>query len=284
MFARWLLRLYPRVWRERYEAEMVAVLEQYHITLKTLVDLLLGALDAHLEVASRPRSTLEIRLLVQATHRTVFWAFPLFFLGFFSFVADRLEMASRASPAEMPLVVWGYRIASVSGNAALGVILVTGTIIGLVLLRDRTVAKAHGWCKSLRCFFLLTSLVCPLLGMAFALHVSVSLFDLWPVFGIFLLPTTIALALTIQEMSEQMERLLLLPATFVTLMMAAHVLLLALFQTSTGVFLGSSLWSLPFVVGGLLMTGASLHATHAVLHSLLVLLRNDSGVQAGQKR
>jgi hypothetical protein len=277
MFASWLLLLYPRAWRERYEAEMVAVLEQHHITLKTLGDLLLGALDAHLLSASRPRSILEVRLLLQATHRTVFWAFPLFFLGFSSFVADRLDMASRASHVQVPLVVWGYRMASMSGNAALGVILVTGIIIGLALLRDKTVAKVHGWHKPLRCFFLLTSLACPLLGMAFALHVGVPLFDLWPFFGLFLLPTTLALALTIQEMSEQMGRWLLIPVTFVTLMMATHVLLLALLPTSTGVFTGSSLWSLPFVVGVLLMTGAALRALHVVLHSLFVLLHADRG-------
>lgn len=41
-----LLRLYPRAWRRRYEAEMRAVLEQHHVTLTTRLDLLRGALDA----------------------------------------------------------------------------------------------------------------------------------------------------------------------------------------------------------------------------------------------
>jgi len=41
-----LLRLYPRAWRRRYEAEMRAVVEQHHVTLATRLDLLRGALDA----------------------------------------------------------------------------------------------------------------------------------------------------------------------------------------------------------------------------------------------
>jgi hypothetical protein len=45
----WILRLYPQGWRERYEAEMGALLEQHHITLWTILDLLMGALDARLD-------------------------------------------------------------------------------------------------------------------------------------------------------------------------------------------------------------------------------------------
>jgi hypothetical protein len=45
---RWLLRLYPRTWRARYEAEVAAVLEQHGCTPRTLVDLAAGALDARL--------------------------------------------------------------------------------------------------------------------------------------------------------------------------------------------------------------------------------------------
>jgi DNA-binding PadR family transcriptional regulator len=58
----WVLRLYPPGWRERYEAEMVALLEQHQITLWTVLDLLLGALDARLDPHyRRARQLLPLR-------------------------------------------------------------------------------------------------------------------------------------------------------------------------------------------------------------------------------
>jgi hypothetical protein len=42
------LRLYPRQWRERYASEMLAVLEARPIDRRMRVDLIRGALDAHL--------------------------------------------------------------------------------------------------------------------------------------------------------------------------------------------------------------------------------------------
>ena len=46
--ARRLVRLYPRAWRERYEEEFVALLEQSQMAVSDLLDVTLGALDAWL--------------------------------------------------------------------------------------------------------------------------------------------------------------------------------------------------------------------------------------------
>ena len=51
----WILRCYPPRWRERYQEEIVALLEQHTITTKTLLDLLLGALDARLDPTYRSK-------------------------------------------------------------------------------------------------------------------------------------------------------------------------------------------------------------------------------------
>ena len=48
-----LLRLYPAGWRERYEAEMLAVLELAHLGPRGRYDLARGAVDAHLHSPSR---------------------------------------------------------------------------------------------------------------------------------------------------------------------------------------------------------------------------------------
>ena len=44
-----LLRLYPRRWRDRYESEMRALLEEHPVRPRTLTDLLAGALRARVE-------------------------------------------------------------------------------------------------------------------------------------------------------------------------------------------------------------------------------------------
>jgi hypothetical protein len=46
--AQYLLRLYPRAWRKRYEEEVLAMLEQRPLSFADTLDLLTGACDAHL--------------------------------------------------------------------------------------------------------------------------------------------------------------------------------------------------------------------------------------------
>ena len=45
----WLVKLYPSAWRRRYEAEMLAVLEEHHVTVLTILDLLFGVIAARLD-------------------------------------------------------------------------------------------------------------------------------------------------------------------------------------------------------------------------------------------
>jgi DNA-binding MarR family transcriptional regulator len=60
----WILRLYPLMWRERYETEMAALLEQHTITIWTVLDLLIGALDGRLDPHyRRKRQLLPLRQL-----------------------------------------------------------------------------------------------------------------------------------------------------------------------------------------------------------------------------
>lgn len=46
-----LLRLYPLRWRERYGSEMAALLEEHRVGLRTLADLIAGAVDARFDPA-----------------------------------------------------------------------------------------------------------------------------------------------------------------------------------------------------------------------------------------
>jgi hypothetical protein len=64
---KWLVRLYPRIWRERYEEEFVALLEQYPPTLMDILDIVLGALDAHLNPRSGNERTVMLNKMRAAT-------------------------------------------------------------------------------------------------------------------------------------------------------------------------------------------------------------------------
>ena len=55
MRVKWILRLYPSAWRQRYQEEMQALLELHTITAATALDLLFGALDAWLDPAYRTK-------------------------------------------------------------------------------------------------------------------------------------------------------------------------------------------------------------------------------------
>lgn len=45
---KWLIYLYPKKWRERYEEEFLYILENRKISLKEMIDVFIGAMDARL--------------------------------------------------------------------------------------------------------------------------------------------------------------------------------------------------------------------------------------------
>lgn len=79
----WMLRLYPPAWRERYEAEMVALLEQHEITFWTVLDLLVGALDARLDPHYRRARQLVPMQGLQASWKWLASAGVAFWLSLF---------------------------------------------------------------------------------------------------------------------------------------------------------------------------------------------------------
>ena len=79
----WMLRLYPPAWRERYEGEMVALLWQHEITLWTVLDLLVGALDARLDPHYRQARQLVPMQRLQASWKWLSSAGVAFWLSLF---------------------------------------------------------------------------------------------------------------------------------------------------------------------------------------------------------
>jgi hypothetical protein len=81
----WLLRLYPRQWRQRYEEEFVALLEGCPRSPLVLLDVLLGALDAHIAPQDNTGRILQMINRPRWTAITVFCAYIVFVVAGFGF-------------------------------------------------------------------------------------------------------------------------------------------------------------------------------------------------------
>jgi hypothetical protein len=77
----WLVRLYPVGWRERYEDEFVAMLEDTRPSLTDYADILLGALDARLFLRDATGGTLTMLTRYRAANIAVFCSWILFVLA-----------------------------------------------------------------------------------------------------------------------------------------------------------------------------------------------------------
>lgn len=69
---KWLVRMYPPGWRERYEEEFLALLEARRITPAVVVDVCRGAADAWLRGPRGPLGAVEIGLAL-AGYALVSW-------------------------------------------------------------------------------------------------------------------------------------------------------------------------------------------------------------------
>src|SRR5260370_41417119 len=77
----WLVRLYPAGWRERYEDEFVATLEDACLSLADYADILLGALDARLFLRDATERTLTMLTRLRAANVAVFCSWIAFVLA-----------------------------------------------------------------------------------------------------------------------------------------------------------------------------------------------------------
>lgn len=103
-WAQRLLQLYPRAWRERYGDEVAAVLAAHHVTPWTLLDIVLGALDAHLHGDLLPGRLTSMAHRIRSSEIAIFCAFVLFCVAWLPLrlVRDPLpiwEAAVTAHPA-----------------------------------------------------------------------------------------------------------------------------------------------------------------------------------------
>lgn len=274
MSIKWLLLLYPQVWREQYEVEMVALLQQHNVTFLTIFDLVRGALEAHSDpVYSIPESTLISPQLKQlrAAYKTVQLTLLLFFIGFFSFISDRLEPSSNNQSSLNAIADLAYTVAGISGSTLLWVIFLSALLMAMPGIRSLNSSNNRQY--SLRWFFPLAYQVFPLLGLGFVLRSGVPLLNVWPFFGVFLLPAIIAFTLTASQLNERMGRVALIPASLATAVMFIHVLTIIVFQTMTNFSNLDCNWFGPLGIGFALMVIPTFLAVRALLRGWMILIK-----------
>lgn len=276
MDLRWMLRLYPRAWQERYTDEVSAVLEQRGATLATFFDLLLGALDAHLDpthLTARPAAGAAWTVRVRLSNRLVFWAFPAF-MGVWGLL--RLVDANGPWSPALGVAIIDSALSTVSAIASIASALATimaGLIVAAARLRGgdplgRRLSRA-----------VLPVLPPLLVGVMFALHATVLRgLPWWGVppfvvfwFGALTLPMVVGRGIARDDLTGGELRLTMLAATVVAVSMLAHLVALVAGPMVAGPAWSDHAWSIGRVAGLAVLLLPALIAARAIGQGLVAL-------------
>jgi hypothetical protein len=234
-----LLRLYPHTWRERYEEEFLAMLEQRPISLLDGIDLFFGALDAHLhpEFGTTGMSLFERMMRMISTLRrsllTIFCAYVGFILAGLAF-QKMTEYDDFVNAARTHSVVGlSFNLVVIGSVVALLAILAGGLPIAIAVIRSAFAQKRRGPLLLLAVPILAFSVFLGTTLLLEALHRPGNhLSPVWQMFlsrGVFF-GLLIAAAITSagalcfavarSEISEKLLRFALLPSILATISMA----------------------------------------------------------------
>ena len=252
----WILRLYPKAWRERYEDEMRMLLEEHEITLFTWLDLLLGALDARRDPyyrTTRPLSPLQRLQRMRTAAASAFCALPLFIFFYYTLILDQVDGPwDSLRQAQQPIIVLASTLGALAGMIW-GVTMLAAVLVLVSGSLSKSTTNEEKWLGLL-----------PLCGglVAGAALASHFLFP-WPwlnmiQFGVFFLgmlsvPASIALAITRSKIAERPLRTLLILGALTSIGLAIYQLSLMLEQVVTSFLWPGGNWSLQLIVGLLLM-------------------------------
>ncbi len=175
---RLLLRLYPQVWRDRYEEEFLVVLASRPFSLLEGIDILQGALDAHLHpylgTATLALSE-RMRLMLSTLRRsllTMFCAYSAFLVAGIAFqkLTEYHDFAEAAQAHS--LVGISFKLVVIGAVVALFAVLLGGLPIVVAVVRDALIRKRYG---------LLFLLATPVLALAVCISTTLLLEALAPV-------------------------------------------------------------------------------------------------------
>ena len=139
-----LIRLYPRHWQARYGDELADLIESRPLRPFDLLDIALGALDAHLHTAIVPGRVLSRVSRLRSSAIVVFAAWIAFVLGGIGFQKmteydDFTELARAHAEVGIP-----YSIIVYGSGLALLAVLVGGLPLAYIALRDAIARRRWG--------------------------------------------------------------------------------------------------------------------------------------------
>lgn len=246
----WILRLYPRAWRDRYEPEMLVLLEEYPITFLTGLDLLWGACDAWLDPYYRRAGVLSPHQRLQRVRTAIVAAFGAFPLAFSFFIFRDPSIDSAWSLLILP----NSFLAMLSEMMSfLGTILwFAALIVALVLVayRGKTSAKRvdHilAWlpfvsaCIVIVCIDLFVTSVS--LPISWLINVLI--------FGLLGIPALMALALAKGNISKRLSRLFLVLSALMIVGILLSQIVMEVAQIIASIFWLGETWT-PTMIGGI---------------------------------
>lgn len=148
--APYLLRLYPRAFRERYEDEMLAMLEQRPLSFADTLNLLTGACDAHLHPhlgtsgMGWSERMIQMFLTLRRSVLTIFCAYVGITLSGMALQKmteyDDFQEVARTSP----LVGLSFNLVIIAAVVALLAVLVGGLPVAVAVVRSALARKRYG--------------------------------------------------------------------------------------------------------------------------------------------
>jgi hypothetical protein len=237
-----LLRLYPRTWRERYAEEVALVLDQHRVTYWTLLDFLLGALDARLHPDLLPGRLTAMTQRMRSSEVAIFCAFVLFVVPWLivQHVKDPLPDWEHAT-ALHPELLSAFIAVQITGLVALLAVLAGGVplllgvlryavrarrwqVVGLLLVPFVALAVLVGYTVAIAVASTqrqAPALDAPLTPFALLLQLGLLVLFVLAVAGS---TAAVGLAVARSELSARLLRLVLVPATLATVGIAAGLL------------------------------------------------------------
>jgi hypothetical protein len=143
----WLTRLYPHAWRLRYEAEFTLLLEECLNSPLDILDVILGAFDAHISLLSGDSLTWRVMNMLNKIRTTiliVFAAYIGFVIAGFSLVglADDSPMAALMKTDPALSAVW--KTIAVGSAIALLAVVIGGLPLAVTVIRRRLSGSHRG--------------------------------------------------------------------------------------------------------------------------------------------